>query len=223
MATVIAVGIIFAAAPAVSGAVKTGYSEEKLLDFARKLDLLPLTSEPERGQFDVTLEVAKGVDKRVKSLGKACKGSVASSTTVAPLIERFASRWDVDGNLGTKRAGSPELSLRLTSSFSTQRCVETGEFEKSCYVRTLVKGEMELRDNSGRPMVIPVDSDVERQVPYGTYCLSSPIRNSDAGESAVLLYALFNNNDKGGIAVVNREAAISLINRAQRKLNNLPM
>ncbi len=208
-------GSIFVAAPALSRAVKSVYSEERLLKFAQRLNLAPLANAPERGHFDVDLEVAPNLDGHVKVLGKACNhGTVPSSTMVAPLVERFVRRWDVGGDLATSTASAPKIKLRIDSTDSTQRCVETSELRYTCYVRTRISGTVELSGHNAELIALPVESDLEREVPFGAFCLN--VTNSDVGTQLGLLHQLVNNDDKGGVAVVNREAVIGFLDKVSK-------
>jgi hypothetical protein len=208
---------IIAGTPAISRADKAVYSDEKLAKFAERLKLSPLSKSPDPGAYDVSLEIAPGLDRRIVMLGKACNhGAVPATTMVAPLVERFAGRWDVGGNLATSSKDAPQLKLRIDSSESTERCVEVGELKFTCFLRTRIGGAIVTRGANAETMVLPVESDLERQVPFAPFCLN--VINSDEGQQAGLIYQLLNNDDKGGIAVVNREAVIAFITNADSQL-----
>jgi hypothetical protein len=210
-------GIAVIAAPAFSKSGDTKYSDQKIKKYAERLNLLPITESPESGQYEVALEVAPNIDKHILMLGKACNhGAIPSTTMVATLAERLVGRWDVGGNLTQSAPNFPKIKMRIDSSESTQRCVESGEYKFTCYIRTRIGGTVEVPGANAAPVIYPVESDVERKMPLAQLCLN--VVDSDIGQQASLLYQLVNNDDKGGIAVVNREAVIAFIANARQQI-----
>jgi hypothetical protein len=196
--------------------------ETRLSELAYKADILPFSAMPETGAVDVDLEVAPDIDRRVIAIGEFCKGSYRPKTTIALLASRYAQNWDADNNLILRAKDAPRITLRLLSAVATQRCFYVGEFEATCFIKASLEGEIETSDAKGSAIKTPLQSEVERELQPGILCVdfddergSIPLTTPNKGT----LYAMFNNGQKGSIALISREAIIALIDKAKRKLS----
>jgi hypothetical protein len=195
--------------------------ETRLSELAYKTNILPFSAMPETGAVDIDLEVAPDIDRRVVAIGEFCKGSYRPKTTIALLANRYVQNWDANNNLILRAKDAPRIKLRLLSAVATQRCFYVGEFETTCFIKANLESEIEMFDTKGGAIKIPIQSEVEREVQPGTLCIdfddergSIPLTIPNKGT----MYALLNNGQKGSIALISREAIISLIDKAKRKL-----
>ena len=217
LAALIALTAIGSASPLWSRGGDNVLDEARLEKFAEKVNMLPFSQLPDPGTREITLEVNPDLDSKVVALGKACKGSFRPKTMVAPLARMIAGYWDADGDLLKAAPGVPAAILRINNTNSSQRCVQLGQYEDTCYAKTHIEGEIETRDSSGRAVVTPITSEVEREVQAGVFCLD--LGDAYEGPQPETLYALFNNGERASIALINREAVIALINDAKRKID----
>ena len=217
LVTLLALTAIGSATPLWSRGGDNVLDEARLEKFAEKVNMLPFSQLPDPGTREITLEVNPDLDSKVLALGKACKGSFRPKTMVAPLARMIAGYWDADGDLLKSAPGAPAAILRINSTNSSQRCVQLGQYEDTCYAKTRVEGEIETRGKDGAAVIMPVSGEVEREVQAGVFCLD--VGDAYEGPQPETLYALFNNGERASIALVNREAVIALINDAKRKID----
>jgi hypothetical protein len=208
--------VIAAASPAIARKAMSMVNEGDLATFADRLNILPFSLLPEKGVYDVTLEVSPSIDKRVISGGRICSGFYRPKTVIAPLAERIVTNWDIDRNLKAVAPNAPRATLRIIGTLSTQRCVLLTEYDSTCYINTRLNGEVETRGADLQPIVIPIESETVREVDEGILC--SDIDELPRGPSKAAIWGLLHQGDAGAIAVVNREAIVKFVNLARRKI-----
>jgi hypothetical protein len=217
LAAVLTIAAMTSATPLWSRGGDNVLDEARLEKFAEKVNMLPFSQLPDPGKREITLEVNPDLDQKVTALGKACSGSFRPKTMVAPLVRIIAGYWDADGDLLKAAPGLPTATLRINSTTSSQRCVQLGEYEDTCFAKTRIEGEIETRDANGVVTTAPITSEVEREVPPGVFCID--LGDVYEGPQPEAIYALYNNGERASIALVNREAVIALINDAKRKID----
>lgn len=159
---------------------------------AERLKITPVSPPPARGEDDIALVIAPGVDHETLALGMLCSAYKVRNP-VSALLPRIAAAWDRDGDFATP-PGQAAVTLRITAGRSYRRCIAVGEMDARCITKVTIDGVVEANGRSA-----PVSGMAERDASIGGFC----------GALAQ------------GIGVVGREAAIALIADARLRLASL--
>jgi hypothetical protein len=196
------------------------FKDANLVDYANRLGLDLTTEMPAKSKYDISLHTSSAVDGEVVNSGRLCAGFAPPQTMIETLSKRIGAKWDIDGNLDTVATNAPRLTLRITNSVTIQRCVMTSEYSSKCYVTTRVSGELDQNAPLQQGAIIPLQSEVTREVREGLVC-PAVFKYPNREHRQFIKWAAKNGGNSNIVAFVNREALIHLFDAAAKKANQI--
>jgi hypothetical protein len=221
-----ALGATMLSAPVLGKVRSHTENEMRLEKIARKLRILPFSELPSQGSHDLKIEISDTLDRKIKAKGFDCKISGRPKTKVASIAQQINQYWNeglaFDSEVSEKAAKPlPIATLHIKNTASVQRCEEYGFFKKRCFIKTQIAGDVETRDESGRAVFLPIETEVVRKIRSGIICTDGALFEDDYYlYNDVNFYALFNGGENASVALVNREAVIKLVEIAKSRLGN---
>ena len=130
--------------------------DAELVKWGQEQDLNPLSALPQKSAYNVTLEVAPGVDHQVIRGGVYCS-AWKTENPISQLIRSIVTQWDNDGTLAVSGSGS-DIILRFDQARTFSRCVGTGELVGTCITRVSIDGSVSAGlGKEARPVNVEVE------------------------------------------------------------------
>lgn len=113
-------------------------SDDQVAVDARELKVAPPAPLPSRGALAITIDNIEALDHRVAFRGIGCS-AWETDNPLSQMVSRVLSAWDADGRFDSGNAADA-LAIRFEAATTIMRCVQTGEWQTKCLVRSNIRG-----------------------------------------------------------------------------------